>query len=92
MIIEAKRNEFVLNQTIADMIKVATDLTVIALKQGKNIQKTTVYGIAANYYKNEGKILQLQMNFDDKNCIIQYITQPFKISFCINAIYIYVLY
>lgn len=84
--IEAKRNEFLLNQTIGNMIKVATDLTVIALKQGKDIQKATVYGIAVNYYKMEGKILQLQMNFDDKNCKIQYITQPFKLSFCINAI------
>lgn len=83
---EAKRNEFALNQTIGNMVKVATDLTVIGLKQGKNIQQTTVYGIAANYYKKEGKILQLQMNFEDKNCTIQYITQPFRMSFCINAI------
>ena len=83
---EAEKEDFALDQTIANMIKVATDLTVKTLQQGKDVQKTTVYGIAANYQIMKGKILRLQMNFDDRNCTIQYIAKPYKLSFCINAI------
>jgi len=77
--IEAKRNEFELGQTIANMIKVyiATDLSVVAIRKRNFIQKVTVYGIAANYYHGRGKILQLEMNFEERNCKIAYIVEPF---------------
>jgi len=69
--IEAKRTEFELCQTIANMIKVATDLSVIAIRKRNFIQKVTVYGIAANYYGRKGKILRLEMDFEGRKlCIL----------------------
>ena len=84
--IEAKRNEFELGQTIANMIKVATELSVIAIRKRNFIQKVTVYGIAANYYDRQGKILRLEMDFEERKCKVVYIVEPFPLNFCINAI------
>ena len=84
--IEAKRDEFKVEQTIANMIKVATDLSIIAIKNGDYIQNVTVYGVAASYYNMEGKIVKLEMNFEKGGCIIQYVTEPLGLSFCINAV------
>ena len=67
--IEAKTDEFKVEQTIANMIKVVTDLSIIAIKKGDYIQKVTVY---ASYYKMKGKIVKLEMNFEKSSCNICY--------------------
>ena len=41
--IEEKRDKYALNQSVANMIKLITDLTVIALKRGRVINKAQVY-------------------------------------------------
>jgi len=74
--IEAKRNEFELGQTIANMIKVATELSVIAIRKRNFIQKVD----------RQGKILRLEMDFEERKCKVVYIVEPFPLNFCINAI------
>ena len=84
--VEAKRDEYKIEQTIANMIKVAAYLSIIAIKEGDIIRNVTVYGVAASYYHMNGKIVKLVMDFEKGSCIIQYVLEPLELSFCINAV------
>ena len=83
--VEGKRNEYAMGQCIANMVKLCTELTIMALSKGNIVDKTNIFGVVANYYEIIGSILSLEMNFSKESCIVCYSAERLPLTYCLNA-------
>ena len=83
--VEGKHSEFAINQCIANMINVGSNLVEKNLRRGATIDTITVYGISASYYEYKGKLLQLFVDFQNNCGRVWYSQDALPLDFCINA-------
>ena len=83
--VEGKRSEFAINQCIANMINVGSNLVEKNLRRGAVIDTITVYGISASYYDCKGKLLQLFVDFQNNCGRVLYSPNALPLDFCINV-------
>jgi len=71
------------------MIKVATDLSVNAIRKRNFIQKVTVYGIAANYYEEKVRFYDLKWILKGENVKLCILCSHFPWSFVLMLCVLY---
>ena len=60
---ECKRANHVQNQTVANMVKLASDLTLNILETGCLVESVHILGVAINFYHNSSKLFELKVDF-----------------------------
>lgn len=89
-VIEFKKATFAVDQTLAEMLCTLTDCALEQLKQGRQLKKAIVYGLAINYTSRKTEVFKMVLDFMSKSCDVQKlkdeVTMCEGINFMVSAL------
>ena len=82
-VIEFKNKDYYVDQTIAEMLRIAGDVSLLVLADRKQLLHLHIIGLAANYKTGTVKIIKMEIDCIGETSIIKEVNEvvPFSEAF-----------